>query len=556
MLSLPLFASFATPLLALMVVRWLRSLSRIRDKALVILSLLLPWTWLYSCPALLLLLYAVSLRRLILKFWPVEIAPGKGTAVQTKSERCAEKKQLHRLLKRFWKQSRVLQNLRRREKLSWLDWGKDIIVKGFVAYCWLSLALCFAVTFSGILAMLKLLFFIYMYSMLTRICVQLSPPGFAGLQNLQDIRKTLCLLLRAVLSARLLYLSLHGDPVASGAIMLMLARAHCQLSISCRLWSAAFAAAAQGDIPCSGRVLWTVLAWCVPLLPPAQSASDVQMPSLSAGSAAQPAPQNTADLMLGDLPAFLEAQVHQGHVQTPAIQKLLTDISVVDTWRRRPNRDTGRAVHQLCSPWGVATKVARRHRPLADIAHDLEQKMLEDGKKLLPTKRKASTEAVREGPEPASRVVESGLVLRDVPSLLQAHVGQRTTPAPAVQQLLADIPVLEAWRREPTKVTGIAMRALGLRWNVQRQRDGNSRPVANVANDLEERMLEQARTVLGQGNVEEPAKPEPLIAQCLRRNEKQDGISLGPTASVPPVPTACFQAPMHCLRVARACGGH
>ena len=511
------------------------------DKALLVLSLLLPRTWLYSCPALLLLLCAVSVRRLVVEFWPVEIAPRKDTPVQTKTERRAEKKQLHRLLKRLWKQSKVLQNLRRRQKLSWLDWGKDIMVKGIVAYCWLTLALCFAVMFSGILAMLILIFFSYMYNMLTLICVQLFSPGFAGLHNLQDIRKMLYMLLRAVQSARLLYLSLHGDQVASGAMMLMLARAHCQLSTSCRLWSAAFAAAAQGDIPCSGRVLWTVLAWCVPLLPPAQSASDVQMPSLSAGSAAQPAPQNTSDLMLGDLPAFLEAQVHQGHVQTPAIQ-LLTDISVVDTWRRRPNRDTGKAMQLLCSPWGVATSAARKHRPLADLAHDLEQKMLEDGRKRLAgnvlephvprvpsRKRKASTDAVREGgeahsekppstqlrapsaersssvpaairsstassssgpeptsrvssskpeairssiasssngPEPTSPVVERVLVLRDVPSLLEAHVGQRTTPAPAVQKLLADIPVLEAWRSKPTRATGIAMKALGVRWNV------------------------------------------------------------------------------------------
>ena len=381
MLSLLLLALLLAPLLAPFVAHWVRHVARTRDKALLILTILLQWTWVSSwvssCVALPFLLCAVTLRRLALQFWPGGKASDNHRAVLTKTECRAGKKQAQRLVKTLCKRSRVLQNLRTRERPSWLEWGKDIMVKGNAAYFWLTLALCFAITYSGNLAMLTLSFFIYMWSVHALICVHVLAPRLAVLHNLQGCCKMLCLLLRVVQSARLLYLSLHGDPVAFGASMLMVARAHCQLRISCRVWSMVLVATAQGDCSCHERALWTVLAWSVPLLPPAPSAGDVQVPSVSASSAAEASPHNAAALVFSDVPSLLEAQVQEGSVERPAAQTLLTDIAILQTWRLCPTRETGKAMKLLCNRWCVPRKKKNKEQSLKDLSSDLEQKMLE-----------------------------------------------------------------------------------------------------------------------------------------------------------------------------------
>ena len=144
MLSLPLLALLLAPLLAPFVVRWVRHVARTRDKALLILPILLQWTWVSSwvssCVALPFLLCAVTLRRLALQFWPGGKASDNHRAVLTKAECRAGKKQAQRLVT-LCKRSRVLQNLRTRERPSWLEWGKDIMTLGISGLRWRSASL-------------------------------------------------------------------------------------------------------------------------------------------------------------------------------------------------------------------------------------------------------------------------------------------------------------------------------------------------------------------------------------------------------------------------------
>ena len=97
----------------------------------------------------------------------------------------------------------------------------------------------------------------------------------------------------------------------------------------------------------------------------------------------------------------------------------------------------------------------------------------------------------------------------------------------------------------------LVLRLLGLSSRGVAQKAGRKgRPLSDLGNDLEEKFLEHGRKLLS-GNVLESHVPrvpprkrkasrdvereasEPLILQCLRRNEGSEGICLGPTAPTP-----------------------
>ena len=77
----------------------------------------------------------------------------------------------------------------------------------------------------------------------------------------------------------------------------------------------------------------------------------------------------------------------------------------------------------------------------------------------------------------------------------------------SAQQLLEDIPILEEWQRVPHPSNKVrdAMLKLGQHWNVQGKMKGKKRPAADVAKDLEERMLERGKELLT-GSVAQPAE--------------------------------------------------
>ncbi len=85
------------------------------------------------------------------------------------------------------------------------------------------------------------------------------------------------------------------------------------------------------------------------------------------------------------------------------------------------------------------------------------------------------------------------LTLCDVESMLQGD----SLPADT-QELLQDILVLQEWQRagQPSNQVRDAMCKLGPRWGVAQKVRGTKRPPAEVAQDLEEKMLKKAKTML------------------------------------------------------------
>ena len=95
----------------------------------------------------------------------------------------------------------------------------------------------------------------------------------------------------------------------------------------------------------------------------------------------------------------------------------------------------------------------------------------------------------------------SSPTLREMSSRLHSLPSQTSA-----QQLLEDIPILEEWQRAPHPSNKVrdAMVKLGQHWNVQGKTKGKKRPAADVAKDLEERMLERGKELLA-GSVAQPA---------------------------------------------------
>ena len=87
----------------------------------------------------------------------------------------------------------------------------------------------------------------------------------------------------------------------------------------------------------------------------------------------------------------------------------------------------------------------------------------------------------------------SSPTLREMSSRLNSLPSQTSA-----QQLLEDIPILEEWQRAPHPSNKVrdAMLKLGKHWNVQGEMKGRKRPAADVAKELEERMLERGKELL------------------------------------------------------------
>ena len=115
----------------------------------------------------------------------------------------------------------------------------------------------------------------------------------------------------------------------------------------------------------------------------------------------------------------------------------------------------------------------------------------------------ASSGAMSSAAESSAAAAEcvSSPTLREMSSRLSSLPSQVSA-----QQLLEDIPILEEWQRVPHPSNKVrdAMLKLGKHWNVQGQMKGKKRPAADVAKDLEERMLERGKELLT-GSVAQPA---------------------------------------------------
>ena len=223
-------------------------------------------------------------------------------------------------------------------------------------------------------------------------------------------------------------------------------------------------------------------------------------------------------------------------------QQLLQDIPVLLEWQgashpRHPVRD---AMRKLGKRWDVAQYVKGKNRQPAAIAHDLQENMLKKAKTMLSgTVAKAMTQGdsnraeasasgsaldtpasaaavaatscgvedvasitsgssaakpARGSLDPSAAASESmSLTLCDVQSMLQGDSLPADTP-----QLLQDILVLQEWQRagQPSNQVRDAMCKLGTRWDVAQKVKGKKRPPAEVAQDLDEKMLKKAKTML------------------------------------------------------------
>ena len=115
----------------------------------------------------------------------------------------------------------------------------------------------------------------------------------------------------------------------------------------------------------------------------------------------------------------------------------------------------------------------------------------------------ASSAAMNNAAESSAAAAEcvGSPTLREMSSRLSSLPSQASA-----QQLLEDIPILEEWQRAPHPSHKVrdAMAKLGQHWNVHVKTKGKKRPAADVAKDLEERMLERGKELLA-GSVAQPA---------------------------------------------------
>ena len=141
---------------------------------------------------------------------------------------------------------------------------------GLGAWFWVMLSLRGAITFIGLLVafVFAAMSFIFLHIFLVG-CV-FAPPS-----------KVLVVLIHFSQIARILELCQHGDPIAAGVCILLLFRAHCQIKINCRLFSAAVTLVLQCNGPCVVRLAFALLACCVPLFPPKERAEDVDIVTTS-----------------------------------------------------------------------------------------------------------------------------------------------------------------------------------------------------------------------------------------------------------------------------------
>jgi len=202
----------------------------------------------------------------------------------------------------------------------------------------------------------------------------------------------------------------------------------------------------------------------------------------------------------------------QGYESETLAQKLKEDIPKLREWQRatRPTHHVRGAMLKLSSRWHVLQKESGKKRPLADVAADLEGRMLEEAKGLLtssaakPAAQSAVSPVEASTPSGAAKPAAAGILdLDDILLVLQGRESE-----PLAQKLLEDVPKLRDWQRatRPTHLVRDAMMKLGSRWRVLQKTKGQKRPPADVAIDLERRMLEDANRLLAGNPVEVPAR--------------------------------------------------
>ena len=88
----------------------------------------------------------------------------------------------------------------------------------------------------------------------------------------------------------------------------------------------------------------------------------------------------------------------------------------------------------------------------------------------------------------------------------------------SAQQLLEDIPILEAWQRAPHPSNAVrdAMLKLGKHWNVQGKVKGKKRAPADVAQEIEQRMLRTGSELLTSGQALQPGSLREMFARQKR----------------------------------------
>ena len=281
--------------------------------------------------------------------------------------------------------------------------------------------------------------------------------------------------------------------------------------------------------------------------------STLAAPSMSfASSAAKPATgqlhsvavaSESMTLTLSDALSMLTA--NSSHVDA---QQLLQDIPVLQEWQRatRPSNKVRDAMTKLGSHWNVPRNAEGKKRSPSEVARDMEESMLKRARLVLsssvskpatqsdnnqdvlviPTMSSLSSAAkpatnqlhsvvtptmspLSSAAKPATNQLHSfpvasesmTLTLPDILSRLQGNSSQTDA-----QQLLQDIPVLQEWQRarNPGHKIRDAMLKLGTLWDVPRQVEGQKRPPAEVAQEIEDSMLKTATNILI-GSVAKPA---------------------------------------------------
>ena len=106
-------------------------------------------------------------------------------------------------------------------------------------------------------------------------------------------------------------------------------------------------------------------------------------------------------------------------------------------------------------------------------------------------------------------------VLQDRPSTLDDVPAMLSPTETSVQQLLDDISILRKWQRttKPTHQMRDAMLKLASCYAVLRKTQGKHRLPAEVAEDIEESMLERATHLLAQSNASSVDASVPKIAR-------------------------------------------
>ena len=218
---------------------------------------------------------------------------------------------------------------------------------------------------------------------------------------------------------------------------------HCHSSFTCRVLSAAIASTLRCNDPCRARLAFALVGYLEPFFPPHGQSEDIGMASSSNAAkldSASPEVSSKLDsaaaavamnsLTLREVSSRLSSQPSQMFAH-----QLLEDIPILEEWQRAPNpshkvRD---AMMKLGSHWKVAQKSRGQKRRPAEVAKELEERMLEKGKELLTSSVAQPAPQTESSPVKASapKKPKTAVAAVQPASLRDMFARQKRTVAPS-----------------------------------------------------------------------------------------------------------------------------